>query len=217
MFQDKPEVVQNDNVIFEVTIIDGSTGFDLSPSYSYKLVSLKPSGKSVLRDGSIDGSIIRFNLGTSEMMELGTITATVQIFEGSERISSSQFQYIVIQDISFNGTISADNTSLVVVNESIMTDAINKSNKASTDSTTALLQSMGLTDHNTSYVYNADGTVQSVTEKDTSGNTVRVDTYSYNASGWVTKCVTNVNGKTYTTVYTYAANGTISGITNTIS
>jgi hypothetical protein len=139
MFRDIPEIVQNDNVIFQIDVYDGATLFVLDPTYSYKLVSLKLSGQSTIRDGVLNNGLIEFTLGTSEMTEPGKVEATVQIYDSEmKRISSAKFDYVVKKDPSLQGSLPADNTSLVIANESLLTDAINKSDQAIADSADAL-------------------------------------------------------------------------------
>jgi parallel beta-helix repeat protein len=131
MFRDIPEIVQNDNVIFQIDVYDGATLFALDPTYSYKLVSQKLSGQSTIRNGVLNNGLIEFTLGTSEMTEPGKVEATVQIYDSAmKRISSAKFDYVVKKDPSLQGSLPADDTSLVIANESLLTEAINKSNAA---------------------------------------------------------------------------------------
>lgn len=71
--------------------------------------------------------------------------------------------------------------------------------------------------HIFTYGYDANGNVQTVTEKDASNNVIKTVTYTYNASGDVATSVTVMNGKTLTTTYTYDVNGSITGTSNVIS
>jgi hypothetical protein len=65
------------------------------------------------------------------MTEPGKVEATVQIYDiDNNRISSAKFDYTVKGDPSLNGSLPADDTSLVIANESLLTDAINKADNA---------------------------------------------------------------------------------------
>lgn len=74
-----------------------------------------------------------------------------------------------------------------------------------------------INNHTVTYVYNADGTVQSTTEKDASNNVIKTVTYTYNAAGDVATSVTVMNGKTVTTTYNYDASGNITSTSNVLS
>src|SRR5690606_38162817 len=130
MFRQIPEIVANDNVVFEVEVFDDSTSFPLSKVYSYKLVSLKRSGKSVIREGTLNNGVIRFVLGSSEMTEPGKVQGTVQIYDSSnKRISTAQFDYIVKRDPSLQGSLPADDKTLVIANESLFLETIKKTDE----------------------------------------------------------------------------------------
>ncbi|MFS0864131.1 hypothetical protein [Fredinandcohnia sp. 179-A 10B2 NHS] len=133
MFGELPEVVANDNVVFEIEVYDDATLFPLSADYSYKLVSQKFSGKSVIRDGILVGNFIQFTLGTSELQEPGRVEGTVQIFDADmKRLSTAKFDYIARKDPSLEGSLPADDTSLVIANESLLVEAVEKANNADT-------------------------------------------------------------------------------------
>jgi lysophospholipase L1-like esterase len=138
-FRIVPEVVANDQVVFEVVVWDGPSKFTLSTDYTYRLTSKKKSGTAVIRDGVLSGEMIVFKLGTSEMTEPGKVEGTVQIYDANDnRISSSKFDYLVKEDPSLKGSLPADNTSLIIANESLLTESVQKSDAAIADSSTAL-------------------------------------------------------------------------------
>lgn len=189
MIREIPEVIQNDNVVFEVSIIDDTTDFTLSADYSYKLVSLKHSGLSTIREGVLSGEVIRFNLGTSEMQEPGKVEATVQVYDSNmKRISTAKFDYVVKKDPSLQGSLPADNTSLVIANESLLTDAITKSNQASTDSSSALTKATTAETKATSAESKAN-TVQAQFDEVTKASTIDPQ---------VSQALVGADGKTYT-------------------
>lgn len=71
--------------------------------------------------------------------------------------------------------------------------------------------------HTVTYAYNADGSVQSTTEKDANNNVVKTVTYTYDVNGNVVSSATVMNGKTVTTTYNYDANGNLTSTTNTVA
>jgi hypothetical protein len=73
-----------------------------------------------------------------------------------------------------------------------------------------------LNDHTITYSYYADGSVQTVTEKDSSNNVIKTVTYTYNSVGDVSTSATVMNGKTLTTTYNYT-NGDITSTVNVLS
>ena len=82
---------------------------------------------------------------------------------------------------------------------------------------TSLSDITTINNHTTTYAYNTNDTVQSVTEKDASNNTIKVVTYNYDANGNVTSAVTSMNGKTVTTTYNYDIYGKVTSTVNVIS
>lgn len=74
-----------------------------------------------------------------------------------------------------------------------------------------------INNHTVTYVYNADGTVQSTTEIDANSNVLKTVNYTYNTVGDVATSVTVINGNTVTTTYNYDANANITSTSNVIS
>jgi hypothetical protein len=127
-----PFITANDHVIFEVEIYDGAEAHQVSSSYLYTLVSTKADKASVIREGTIDGNLIRFELGSSEMTEPGKVKAQVQIYESAtnKRISSAPMVYEVATDPSVEGELPTDDKTLIVANKTLLDDAITKANNA---------------------------------------------------------------------------------------
>lgn len=127
-----PFITANDHVIFEVEIYDGAETHQVSSNYLYTLVSTKADKASVIREGTIDGNLIRFELGSSEMTEPGKVQAQVQIYESAtnKRISSAPMVYEVSIDPSLEGELPADDKTLIVANKTLLDDAITKANNA---------------------------------------------------------------------------------------
>lgn len=74
-----------------------------------------------------------------------------------------------------------------------------------------------MNNNSTTYIYNPNGTVQSATQKDSTGNVLRTDSYTYDSNGNITQSITSMNGQTSTTTYTYDSNGNITGMSNALS
>jgi hypothetical protein len=131
MFREIPEVVANDNVVFEIEVYEGATLFPLLPAYSYKFVSKKNKGNPVIRDASLVGGLVRVELGTSEMTEPGKVEGTLQIYDAEmKRISTAEFSYIVKRDPSMDGELPNDERNLIIANESLLIDAIDKAEQS---------------------------------------------------------------------------------------
>jgi hypothetical protein len=131
MFREIPEVVANDNVVFEIEVYEGATLFPLLPAYSYKFVSKKNKGNPVIRDALLVGGLARVELGTSEMTEPGKVEGTLQIYDAEmKRISTAEFSYIVKRDPSMDGELPNDERNLIIANESLLIDAIDKAEQS---------------------------------------------------------------------------------------
>jgi YD repeat-containing protein len=85
------------------------------------------------------------------------------------------------------------------------------------DLSTSLAQITSQNNNTVTYGYDANGNVQTVTEKDSSNNVVKTVTYTYNASGDVATSITVANGKTTTTTYNYDTSGNITSTSNVLS
>jgi hypothetical protein len=139
MFRDIPEIVANDNIVFEIEVYEDAVLFPLLDTYSYQFVSKKLKGNPVIRDANFSNGLVRVELGTSEMTVPGKVEGTLQIFdEDMKRISTAKFDYVVKKDPSMDGDLPNDERNLVIANESLLVDAIEKSKTASTNSTSAL-------------------------------------------------------------------------------
>jgi hypothetical protein len=122
-----PNVTANDNTVFEIYIIDDTVAYPLLNTYRYTLVTYKKNKASVIREGSLTNGLVRFELGSSETTVSGKVEAMVQIYdEADNRISSAPLTYNVIGDPSLNGSLPVDDTSLVIANESLFLETIEK-------------------------------------------------------------------------------------------
>ncbi|MFZ7945671.1 M14 family zinc carboxypeptidase [Neobacillus sp. 19] len=137
-----PNVTANDNVVFEIAVIDDTIAFPLLDTYRYTLVTLKKNKTSVIREGTLVNGLLRFEVGGSETTIAGKVDATVQIYDtGNKRVSSAPLAYNIVNDPSLQGGLPTDDKTLVIANESLLTQSISKSDKASTDSAAALTKS----------------------------------------------------------------------------
>jgi hypothetical protein len=130
-----PSVTANDHVVFEITVMDDKTAFPLSSDYTYTLVTYRKNKPSVIRPGTYDAAtgLVRFEIGSSETATAGKVEALVQILDNaSNRVSSAPLSYNVVADPSVSGSLPADETTLVIANESLLTEAIDKANNADT-------------------------------------------------------------------------------------
>jgi YD repeat-containing protein len=82
---------------------------------------------------------------------------------------------------------------------------------------TQLAEIMSQNNNTVTYGYDANGNIQTVTEKDPSNNVIQTVTYTYNTAGDVATSVTVANSKTVTTTYNYDANGNITSTSNVMS
>lgn len=65
--------------------------------------------------------------------------------------------------------------------------------------------------------FNPNGTIASIAEKDELNNVVKLTTFSYDAAGNIATTTTTVGGKTIVETFTYAADGTISDMTKSVT
>lgn len=96
----EPTVTQGDSVTFVMRVTDNGAGVDLGDYTSYTLTSVRPDGLAVLVNGiEIGNSQVEFKLGTLELDKVGTVSASIQLYEGG-RVSSIPFTYKVLKDLS---------------------------------------------------------------------------------------------------------------------
>jgi hypothetical protein len=133
-----PMVTANDSVVFDLTVYDDASPFILDPTYIYLLVSKRHKENSVIREGELVGNKVRVKLGASEIGKAGMVDATLQILDSdNQRVSSASFKYSVESDPSTSGSLPADDKTLVLANESLLTESIEKSNQAFETASTA--------------------------------------------------------------------------------
>jgi hypothetical protein len=133
-----PMVTANDSVVFDLTVYDDASPFILDPTYIYLLVSKRAKEDSVIREGELVGNKVRVKLGASEIGKAGMVDATLQILDSeNQRVSSASFKYSVESDPSTSGSLPADDKTLVLANESLLTESIEKSNQAIETASTA--------------------------------------------------------------------------------
>jgi hypothetical protein len=126
-----PAVTANDNVIFEIELYDDVLPYDLTGVTRCTLVTMKKNKSSVIREGTLSNGLIKFTLSGSETTESGRVEGTVQLYDATnKRVSSAPLAYEVIRDPSLQGGLPTDDKTLVIANESLLTDSIEKSEQA---------------------------------------------------------------------------------------
>lgn len=78
-----------------------------------------------------------------------------------------------------------------------------------------LANTMGLHENKSTYSYNADGSVNTITEKDKNDVVISTTTFTYKTNGDVNTSVLVKDGQTITTQYIYDANGNLTDTVNT--
>lgn len=79
----------------------------------------------------------------------------------------------------------------------------------------SVLEEGGTNPTASTYSYNADGSIQSITAKDAGSNVLSTTTFTYTTSGDVDTSIKVVDGKSVTTKYIYDANGNLTDTVNT--
>jgi Pectate lyase superfamily protein len=126
-----PAVTANDNVIFEIELYDDVLPYDLTGVTRCTLVTMKKNKSSVIREGTLSNGLIKFTLSGSETTESGRVEGTVQLYDATnKRVSSAPLAYEVIRDPSLLGGLPADDKTLVIANEALLTESIEKSDQA---------------------------------------------------------------------------------------
>lgn len=119
-----PTIVQNDNVKFVVSITEKGeplTATQLAVITDVSLASTSPGNTTVVTSGTLDGSKAVFDLGTSEMAYPGKVNAMVQLYEGTERVSTFSFNYYVLKDPTGAEYVPSE-TEMTLI-QTVMTDA----------------------------------------------------------------------------------------------
>jgi glycerophosphoryl diester phosphodiesterase len=124
-----PTVTANDNVLFEIELYDDVTKYDLSEVTSVTLVTMKKNKTSVIRNGTMVNGLLRFKIGGSETTESGRVEGTIQLYDvDNNRISSAPIAFEVVRDPSLQGVLPTDDKTLVIANESLFLETIEKGN-----------------------------------------------------------------------------------------
>lgn len=161
----------------------------------------------------------------------GTSTMT---FDGTATTVSQTYEYQATQDIVIFKNCS-DNAMIVTVGGTPYTVNSGESTTFYNTSSFSVVSPVPLsnqfftvnsrTDSNiledgdgnptqSTYTYNPDGSVQTITEKDASANVLSTTTFTYKANGDVDTSVKVMDGKTVTTQYIYDANGNLTDTVN---
>jgi hypothetical protein len=109
------QIRENDSVRFTINIKDAGEIMDLSGISTATLVNVRADQEVFPTPGTIIGNQIIFDLGTNEVARDGRVTATVQLYTGTERISTFAFVYVVMLDLINGYTPYPEEFSLVDV------------------------------------------------------------------------------------------------------
>lgn len=119
-FVETPEIVQNDNVRFEIEVTDNGKPLALSEVDTVSLVHSK-RGQTVVTSGEVDENKVIFNLGTNETENTGRVDAMVQLYDEEGRVSTIKFPYYVIKDPTGEGYEPSEREQTLI--EVVMSDA----------------------------------------------------------------------------------------------
>lgn len=173
-----------------------------------RLAVKKPDQNTVLQDATIIDALAgscEIVLDTQAYVIPGTYTAEVMVFYGVDTVAvTSSFTYKAIRGIMSDDTLESSN-EWPALNQAIEATEILK------DSV------QGINDKKYSYSYYSDGSVQTITEKDSTDIVISTTTFTYKTNGDVDTSVKVVDGQTVTTQYIYDVNGNLTDTINTIS
>jgi len=113
----EPTVTSNDDITFVVNISDDGQAFDLADVTTVSLANTKPDKEVVVTPGVISGlNQVTFVLGTNETAISGSVSAVVQLYDASGRVSTLSFSYAVKVDPTGSGYVpSTDEQTLIEV------------------------------------------------------------------------------------------------------
>lgn len=107
-----PVFVKNDTAILNLRFLDNDVDYDISTADRYTVSFKKPSGAKVTGQGRYENGMLVYNLGATEMEEVGMLEVIAQVYIGDTRISTRPFQVKIIEDIE-NGIASQEQLTLL--------------------------------------------------------------------------------------------------------
>lgn len=102
------EFVQGDTlnkIIF--TLTNGGQEIDLN-TYTYKIVLHRPDGVGVQNIPTVQGSNLVYEVGTTEIQKEGIVAASIEIFNGLERVTTKSFSFTVVRTLNNGALIDSE-------------------------------------------------------------------------------------------------------------
>lgn len=128
-----PIITKNDTVVFNVHVYDDGKVFDISEGKTFSIFSKRSDGQVIGKAGTVTGqNTIQFSLGKSETSVPGVVSATIQIYDKSGRVSTFPFYYQVLDDPSIGYELISTEVTLLQSLINKTQDVIDSANAAVT-------------------------------------------------------------------------------------
>lgn len=103
--------VQNDSQTYKfiMTPYKNGVAYTLDPSWTYTISALRPNNTSVIDDATEDGGKIVYTLGSSFLEQYGLHRCSVEIFDGTKRLTSNAFTWETINETGGDEAITNTN------------------------------------------------------------------------------------------------------------
>ena len=128
-----PIITKNDTVVFNVHVYDDGKVFDISEGKTFSIFSERSDGIVIGKAGTVTGqNTIQFSLGKLETSVPGVVSATIQIYDKSGRVSTFPFYYQVLDDPSIGYELISTEVTLLQSLINKTQDVIDSANAAVT-------------------------------------------------------------------------------------
>ncbi len=105
-FQDRRTIrldftpVQNDSQTYKfiMTPYKNEVAYTLDAGWTYTISVRRPNNTSVIDSATVDGTDIVYTLGASFLEQYGVHKCTVEIFDGTKRLTSNTFMWDTLQE-----------------------------------------------------------------------------------------------------------------------
>jgi len=139
----QPTVTQNDDITFIINITDDGQAFDLTNVTTVALANTRLDKEVIVTPGIISGTNqVTFNLGTNETAVSSSVSAVVQLYDASGRVSTLSFSYSVKSDPTGAGYVPSE-TEITFI-EFVLNDALVATNNANTQALFAQTEASNL-------------------------------------------------------------------------
>lgn len=103
--------VQNDSQTYKfiMTPYKNGVAYTLDPTWTYTISVLRPNNTSVIDDATEDGGKIVYTLGSSFLEQYGLHRCSVEIFDGTKRLTSNAFTWETINETGGDEAITNTN------------------------------------------------------------------------------------------------------------